>query len=186
MATTKNITMKQFNGTDYDTLYPKTIASQINDVYSKNETLSNATKTLFGLGSTAIPDSVFAYIHQKIEDLASVDVKIATGSYTGTGTYGASNPNSLTFDFIPKMIYVRNTNRTMTDYGFMFIPVFCLSDTFNSSGYFIYESASSNEYAKIDESTKKVYWYSASASASNSVNAQFNISGNTYEYFAIG
>ena len=29
MATTKNITMKQFNGTDYDTLYPKTVAAQI-------------------------------------------------------------------------------------------------------------------------------------------------------------
>lgn len=29
MATNKNITMKQFNGVDYDTLYPKTIASQI-------------------------------------------------------------------------------------------------------------------------------------------------------------
>lgn len=29
MATTKNITMKQFNGTDYDTLYPKTLGSQI-------------------------------------------------------------------------------------------------------------------------------------------------------------
>ena len=29
MATTKNIIMKQFNGTDYDTLYPKTVAAQI-------------------------------------------------------------------------------------------------------------------------------------------------------------
>ena len=29
MATTKNIIMKQFNGTDYDTLYPKTAAAQI-------------------------------------------------------------------------------------------------------------------------------------------------------------
>lgn len=38
MATNKNITMKQFNGVDYDTLYPKTIASQIDDVYSKSET----------------------------------------------------------------------------------------------------------------------------------------------------
>ena len=37
MATNKNITMKQFNGVDYDTLYPKTIASQIDDVYSKDE-----------------------------------------------------------------------------------------------------------------------------------------------------
>ena len=32
MATNKNITMKQFNGTDYDTLYPKTIASQVDGV----------------------------------------------------------------------------------------------------------------------------------------------------------
>ena len=38
MATNKNITMKQFNGVDYDTLYPKTIASQVDDVYSKDET----------------------------------------------------------------------------------------------------------------------------------------------------
>lgn len=29
MATNKNITMKQFNGTDYDTLYPATLGSQI-------------------------------------------------------------------------------------------------------------------------------------------------------------
>ena len=29
MATNKNITMKQYNGIDYDTLYPKTLASQV-------------------------------------------------------------------------------------------------------------------------------------------------------------
>ena len=32
--------------------------------------------------------------------------KIATGSYTGTGRYGAGNPNSLSFDFEPKMLIV--------------------------------------------------------------------------------
>ena len=66
MASNKNITMKQFNGTDYDTLYPKTVAAQIDDVYSKSEvyskaetysqsqlytqaqTLTDATKTLYG------------------------------------------------------------------------------------------------------------------------------------------
>lgn len=77
MATNKNITMKQFNGTDYDTLYPKTVAAQIDDVYSKSETypksqlytqsqlytktqtLTDATKTLYGLNNTAVPDDVF-------------------------------------------------------------------------------------------------------------------------------
>ncbi len=32
MATNKNITMKQFNGTDYDTLYPKTDVKQIENL----------------------------------------------------------------------------------------------------------------------------------------------------------
>lgn len=35
MATNKNITMKQFNGTDYDTLYPKTIVSQVDNALNK-------------------------------------------------------------------------------------------------------------------------------------------------------
>lgn len=32
--------------------------------------------------------------------------KIATGSYVGTGTYGSSNPCSLTFDFEPKIVFI--------------------------------------------------------------------------------
>ena len=77
MATEKNITMKQFNGTDYDTLYPKTVAAQIDDVYSKDETypksqlytqsqlytrqqiLADSTKGLYGLGSDAVPDDMW-------------------------------------------------------------------------------------------------------------------------------
>ena len=60
MATNKNITMKQFNGTDYDTLYPKTIASQVDGVYNKTEILTAATAAMYGLGSDAVPDDVFA------------------------------------------------------------------------------------------------------------------------------
>lgn len=38
-------------------------------------------------------------------DLAA-GVHIAAGSYTGTGTYGASDPNILTFDFEPEVVFV--------------------------------------------------------------------------------
>lgn len=62
MATTKNITMKQFNGTDYDTLYPKTIAKQVDGVYNKQEILENTTKSMFGYGSSAIPDTIFQWL----------------------------------------------------------------------------------------------------------------------------
>lgn len=62
MATEKNITMKQFNGTDYDTLYPKTIASQIPDVYSKNQTINAETLSKYGLGENNTPNDVFNWL----------------------------------------------------------------------------------------------------------------------------
>ena len=43
----------------------------------------------------------------KAED--AKDAKIVTGTYTGAGTYGSANPNSLTFGFVPKLI-VLTTN----------------------------------------------------------------------------
>ena len=59
MATTKNITMKQFNGTDYDTLYPKTKVEQVEDAYSQQQILADSTKTMFGLGTDAVPDDMW-------------------------------------------------------------------------------------------------------------------------------
>lgn len=46
MATTKNITMKQFNGTDYDTLYPKTVYNQVSGVAPAGYGLGESTPTL--------------------------------------------------------------------------------------------------------------------------------------------
>ena len=111
MATEKNITMKQFNGTDYDTLYPKTIASQIPDVYSKTDIITTETLSQLGLSSDKLPNDAFQQIKTLIDNAqASADgkAKIQTGSYVGTGTYGANNPCSLTFDFEPWLLIVEN------------------------------------------------------------------------------
>lgn len=62
MATEKNIVMKEFNGTDYDTLYPKTIGTQVDGIFTSKQTLTNNTKTLYGLGTDAVPDDVFAWL----------------------------------------------------------------------------------------------------------------------------
>lgn len=59
MATNKNITMKQFNGIDYDTLYPKTKVEQVEGAYSQQQILADSTKGLYGLGSDAVPNDVF-------------------------------------------------------------------------------------------------------------------------------
>ena len=112
MAIEKNITMKQFNGTEYDTLYPKTIASQIPDVYSKTDIITTETLSQLGLSADKLPNDAFQQIKTLIDNAqASADgkAKIQTGSYVGTGTYGASNPCSLTFDFVPIFVFIQRT-----------------------------------------------------------------------------
>ena len=54
MATEKNITMKQFNGTDYDTLYPKTIASQVDGLFQILVTTLPNTEVTASLNSKTV------------------------------------------------------------------------------------------------------------------------------------
>ena len=54
MATTKNITMKQFNGTDYDTLYPKTVYNQVSGVAPDGYGLGAKTGKLITDGNAAL------------------------------------------------------------------------------------------------------------------------------------
>ena len=47
---------------------------------------------------------------QDISNLAAGALKIATGSYQGTGTSGGGGMNSLTFSFVPKLVIVMGGN----------------------------------------------------------------------------
>lgn len=78
MATERNITMKQFNGIDYDTLYPKTIASQVDGVYNKEETISDTTKALYGLSSAAVPDDAFKKMPDKVNETSDTINPVGT------------------------------------------------------------------------------------------------------------
>ena len=103
MATNKNITMKQFNGTDYDTLYPKTIASQVDGVYNKTEILTAATAALYGLTGEAVPDDVFSLLNtlvNAVQERANISAKFEIGSYKGV--YGSRVSCSKTIYFTGK------------------------------------------------------------------------------------
>ena len=50
----------------------------------------------------------FAAIDAAVGALQTGALHIATGSYTGTGTYGSSNKKSITFSFVPKLVLVSN------------------------------------------------------------------------------
>lgn len=102
-------------------------------------------------------------------------VQIATGSYTGTGAYGVSNPNSLTFDFAPKMLIVtRGTRASTTDVSAVFML---------KGADFNYEKGDVNEtvYLRARNGGKTVEWYST-----NDVGKQFNGYSTKHYYTAIG
>lgn len=166
MATDKLITMKQFNGTDYDSLYPKTKVEQVEGAYTQQQILANATKSLYGLGSNAIPDNAFASIKTLIDSAnsnANKKLNIETGSYVGTGKYGnVANATKVILSNTPKVF-------------------FC-----GSGGYFVLivngalTTGDGNSNTTLVSFTNTVSWYDT-----NSVSQQLNDFGKTYQYFAL-
>ena len=104
MATDKLITMKQFNGTDYDTLYPKTKIEQVEGAYSSQQILSNATAAMFGLGDTAVPDEVLSFLGKYAQNIwkrrtyeVHYDAKLSSGvnQYCLGGGYKTTDSNTI-------------------------------------------------------------------------------------------
>lgn len=183
MATEKNITMKQFNGTDYDTLYPKTIASQIPDVYSKTDTITTETLSQLGLSADKLPNDAFQQIKTLIDNAqtsADGKAKIQTGSYVGTGTYGANNPCSLTFDFSIKVLLIGCTTNDYDPTISFFVYDYDRYSTFVPKA----RSGSQNSegwYGYISWNDNTVNWNNT-----DSAMLQLNDTGLTYYYVAIG
>ena len=106
------------------------------------------------------------------------DLKIKVGSYTGGGGYGESAPNSLTFDFVPKVILVsvsRNVSGQAAWMGIMLEDVgVSIANTLNTG-------TNANVINQtIAEWGKTVKWYATTAGW------QYNVLGATYHYVAIG
>ena len=107
-------------------------------------------------------------------------VKIATGSYVGTGTYGENNPSTLSFSFNPKFVWIY---RDAGGGGNIAWAIGWLSKVAGGS----YNPGGSNfqgyygSKLTISDWTETISWYSTSEAQ-----AQFNSSNITYHYFAIG
>ena len=100
MATEKNITMKQFNGTDYDTLYPKTKVEQVEGAYSQQQILANSTKVLYGLGNDAVPDDLFKTLGAELRVTTEVGT-VVTASKDNVTVSATANSSGLAVLKIP-------------------------------------------------------------------------------------
>ena len=157
--------------------------TQEGDPLSKKTLLKDATAVLYGLNATAVPDEVLAAARTLIstaQKTADSKCKIVSGSYTGTGTYGSGNKNSLTFDGTPKLLIVSSTvssayggSRTYPQLIFVYGESGSIASLI-TSGSEVFSSA------KVSGSGNTVSWYSADAAAQ-----QLNVSGIKYNYIAI-
>ena len=163
---------------------------------NKDSLLKDTTSALFGLGADAVPDDAFQKIKTLINNVqSSADSKarIQIGSYVGTGTYGANNPCSLTFNFEPNIVAIFAKH---SEYGYG--DALSLEDNFSAT--FIKDvtcstmewwSNSKVYYHVVSWANNKLSWYSLAkdqygqTSAGNS-EAQLNKETVIYYYYAIG
>ena len=101
---------------------------------------------------------------------AAGNCKIVTGTYTGTGTYGEANANTLTFDFPPKFVWI-GAAPTNNEYGKLFWQNGIFWNDFPNSDYNIRVIANGNSFS----------WYN-----SRNASYQLNSAGATYCYIALG
>ena len=113
--------------------------------------------------------------------------RIETGSYVGTGTYGAKNPCSITFGFTPKLVIMTGTINSIGTYSSNFntdtryknIIDFEHIPTGYTSGIGLGDTGYSTLFGKKYENT--LYWYHTRDSS-----CQSNTINTTYLYLAIG
>lgn len=123
-------------------------------------------------------------------------VKIATGSYAGTGTYGSENPNSITAPFPIKILTILGRIEPNGDPSPIFgsyssvstgdrVQTVMVSDLlttdYKSEVGFVLNDRSRDCYGKKSTDGKTFYWY-----ASGSVVNQYNDLSNTFYWLAIG
>ena len=104
-------------------------------------------------------------------DNAVTAPKIESGSYVGTGTYNSASPNTLTFGFVPQLVFI-----------FM-SPSPRIAVAANGQSVFRSDISETSSIGYTD-----VKWDGNSMSWYNRTNAdeQLNKNGQTYHYIAIG
>lgn len=140
-------------------------------------------------GYAAIPAGTTIEYLGKLGDKARVQVV----SYVGTGTYGADNPCSLTFDFAPKVVmfidyvYTDGTSRGnhyINNYSNIYYEMSRLSTEKLTGAYAQNNGLGSygpQLYGKKTNGGKTITWYAQSGS-----DYQANSAGYIYTYLGIG
>ena len=100
--------------------------------------------------------------------------RIVTGTYVGTGESGSEHPNTLTFDFAPKVIIVRKGYTTITQQLFIFSGMTSVPCQYQSND-------SDRVTLSWSNGGKTISWY-----ADNSLKQLNSLYEGDYYYLAVG
>lgn len=129
------------------------------------------------------------YVDDVLKTLGGAEIpmgnaKIATGSYVGTGAYGEGSPCTLSFDFAPKFMAIKQRGVKPGEMGAVstapnFFVIASWTEEYTNCAY----TAQYAERAcgKTSNEGRTIHWYSA-----NTANEQLNELNKTYHYVAIG
>lgn len=159
-------------GASYHAFYSITSSGDSWSDWEETATLSNGVLPV-SKGGTGTTD---------ISSLATAmgAARIQTGSYKGTGKVGSSNKNSLTFNFVPKLVMI-NPNGGNPGSTTMFIWIYGNSRYTTNSAH----DSGAKTYASLSGTT--LTWYCDTTATNTSAHStQYNNSSYTYYWVAIG
>lgn len=107
--------------------------------------------------------------------------KIAIGSYVGTGTFSSANPNTLNFDFEPKVLIVVADGANSSYPGFVIVRGQSYSNGIGS-----YSNSAVGYDLRTAWAGNSVSWYTNNTFDHGRAYAQLNAEGVTYRYIALG
>ena len=155
------------------------------DFNADNETIDAALKAnadaVGALEVGKVDTATFADLQAAVSALAANlgvhghNCRIATGSYTGNGTYGESNPTKISCDFYPVIVIIAYETTASELSSCKFYSVHYLRGM--SYGATV---APSTTMAALTWTNQSVSFYSSSAGN------QANYNGYTYHYFILG
>ena len=130
---------------------------------------------------------------QALKNLGAV--RVETGSYKGTGTNGVDNPNSLTFDFAPKIVIVFSASYKAYAGDVNYLKGYYSVDKqeflYGGSGFSVFYDTAAIAPTTYAFNGNTLTWHNSftHATEANWIKGyamQMNASGATYHYIAIG
>lgn len=160
----------------YEYIKPEDEPTQAGDALNKANLLPDGVAAALGLsGNPQVKDALL--LIDTVRTLANGRAQIATGSYTGTGTYGASNKNSLVIDGATKLVFIMGYSNSRYYLGI-------INTNYETGLVYILDAggqAVAGRIVSISFSSGTLTWY-------NTVGTEYqlNYSGATYRYVTIG